>query len=120
MEGALRGEPQLFDREIRTPSGEVRYTQASYIPDVGEGEVRGLLRPRHRHHRAAADRRGGRAKAGPGWRRRSGWRGSAAGSGTFPISRMTCSDGLFEIYGISAEEFDGTYQSGGLEIRPPR
>src|SRR4029079_1612203 len=44
MEGALAGEAQLFDREIRTPSGEVRYTQASYIPDVAEdGEVRGFF-----------------------------------------------------------------------------
>jgi hypothetical protein len=33
MEGALRGEKQLFDRAIPTPSGEIRYSQASYIPD---------------------------------------------------------------------------------------
>jgi len=44
MEGALRGKAQLFDREIKTPGGEVRYTQASYIPDVAEdGEVRGFF-----------------------------------------------------------------------------
>ena len=34
IEGALAGETQLFYREIPKPSGEVRYTQASYIPDV--------------------------------------------------------------------------------------
>jgi diguanylate cyclase (GGDEF)-like protein/PAS domain S-box-containing protein len=43
MERALAGEPQLFDREIPTPSGEVRYTQASYIPDIVDGEVRGFF-----------------------------------------------------------------------------
>ncbi len=43
IEGALAGEPQLFDREIRTPSGELRYVQASYVPDVAQGEVRGIL-----------------------------------------------------------------------------
>ncbi len=43
MEGALRGEPQLFDREIPIPSGELRYTQASYIPDAVDGEVRGFF-----------------------------------------------------------------------------
>ena len=44
IEGALRGEKQLFDREIPTPSGEIRYTQASYIPDLADdGEVRGFF-----------------------------------------------------------------------------
>jgi diguanylate cyclase (GGDEF)-like protein/PAS domain S-box-containing protein len=44
MRRALAGEPQLFDREIPTPSGELRYTQASYIPDVAEdGSVRGFF-----------------------------------------------------------------------------
>ena len=34
------------------------------------------------------------------------------GTGTDPGSKMTCSDGLLEIYGISAEEFDDTYEVG--------
>ena len=37
IERALAGEPQTFDREIPTPSGELRYTQASYIPDLVDG-----------------------------------------------------------------------------------
>jgi diguanylate cyclase (GGDEF)-like protein/PAS domain S-box-containing protein len=43
MEAALAGEPQLFDRAIPTPSGAVRHTQASYIPDVADGVVRGFF-----------------------------------------------------------------------------
>ena len=43
MERALAGDAQLFDREIPTPSGEVRYTQASYVPDTVDGEVRGFF-----------------------------------------------------------------------------
>jgi PAS domain S-box-containing protein len=43
LERALAGERQMFDREIETPSGEKRYTQASYIPDVVDGEVRGIF-----------------------------------------------------------------------------
>lgn len=43
IERALAGEEQLFDREIPDPSGTVLYTQASYIPDVVDGEVRGFF-----------------------------------------------------------------------------
>jgi diguanylate cyclase (GGDEF)-like protein/PAS domain S-box-containing protein len=43
MERALAGEEQLFDREIPTPSGELRYVQASYVPDAVDGEIRGFF-----------------------------------------------------------------------------
>jgi PAS domain S-box-containing protein len=43
IERALAGEPQLFDRTIIDPSGEPRHVQASYIPDVVDGEVRGFV-----------------------------------------------------------------------------
>ena len=43
IERALAGEPQLFDREIRTPTGELRYVQASYVPDVGGGRGARIL-----------------------------------------------------------------------------
>jgi PAS domain S-box-containing protein len=33
--------------------------------------------------------------------------------------RMTCSDGLFEIYGISAEEFDDAYEVGSSKYVHP-
>jgi PAS domain S-box-containing protein len=42
IERALGGEAQLFDRTIINPTGEQRYTQASYIPDVEDGVVRGF------------------------------------------------------------------------------
>jgi diguanylate cyclase (GGDEF)-like protein/PAS domain S-box-containing protein len=43
IDGALAGEPQVFDREVVMPSGEVRYTQVSYLPDVGDQGVRGFF-----------------------------------------------------------------------------
>lgn len=42
LERALAGERQEFDREIPTPTGP-RYTQALYLPDIDDGEVRGLF-----------------------------------------------------------------------------
>lgn len=42
LERALAGERQEFDREIPTPSGP-RYTQALYLPDIHDGEVRGIF-----------------------------------------------------------------------------
>jgi PAS domain S-box-containing protein len=43
MEAALRGEPQYFERAIPVPHGDaVRHSQAHYIPDVENGEVRGF------------------------------------------------------------------------------
>jgi diguanylate cyclase (GGDEF)-like protein/PAS domain S-box-containing protein len=43
IEGALAGEPQLFDREVVTPAGDFRYTQVSYLPDIADGQVRGFF-----------------------------------------------------------------------------
>lgn len=42
IEAALAGEPQLFNRTIVDPTGTPRYTQASYIPDIVDGEVEGF------------------------------------------------------------------------------
>jgi PAS domain S-box-containing protein len=43
VEGALRGEEQTFEREIPDPSGgPPRHSQASYVPDIFEGRVRGF------------------------------------------------------------------------------
>jgi PAS domain S-box-containing protein len=36
-----------------------------------------------------------------------------------PTGKMTCSDGLFEIYGIGAEDFDETYELGGSRYVHP-
>lgn len=41
--GALEGREQVFEREIITPGGSVRYALANYFPDIAEGEVRGFF-----------------------------------------------------------------------------
>lgn len=43
IEGALAGEEQLFDRTLVDTYGRTRHTQASYVPDVVDGEVRGFF-----------------------------------------------------------------------------
>ena len=118
MEGALRGEPQMFDREITTPSGEVRYTQASYIPDVAVGEVRGfftLVTDISERRRIEKEVQKSRTRLAEAERlaRLGSW------DWDIPNGRMTCSDGLFEIYGISGEEFEGTYQPEGSKYVHP-
>jgi PAS domain S-box-containing protein len=118
IEGALAGEPQVFDREITTPAGEVRYTQASYMPDVSDGEVKGFFalviditeRRRieeeleHSHELLAEAERLARLGSWE-WDLRS--------------RRMTCSEGLFEIYGIKPEEFDEIYEVGSSKYIHP-
>lgn len=42
IEAALAGEEQLFERTLVDRHGATRYTQASYIPDIVDGEVRGF------------------------------------------------------------------------------
>lgn len=42
IEGALAGKAQLFERTLVDTHGKTRHTQASYIPDVLDGEVRGF------------------------------------------------------------------------------
>jgi PAS domain S-box-containing protein len=111
MDGALDGRPQLFDREIRTPSGELRYTQASYIPDVVDDEVVGFfvlvtdITERRRIEEEIEDNRARLAEAE---------RVARLGSWEWDIpgKRLTCSDGLFAIYGIEASDFDPDYEPG--------
>ncbi|PNY79261.1 sensor domain-containing protein [Deinococcus koreensis] len=43
IEGALAGERQHFEREIVDASGCPRYTQATYVPDIQDGEVQGFF-----------------------------------------------------------------------------
>jgi len=42
IEAVLRGETQSFERAIPSPEGGVRHSQAYYIPDIHDGEVRGF------------------------------------------------------------------------------
>lgn len=43
VRGALRGEPQSFERRLTRPDGSVRFTLAQYLPEVADGVTRGFL-----------------------------------------------------------------------------
>ncbi|MGN6587889.1 MAG: PAS domain-containing protein [Solirubrobacterales bacterium] len=110
MEGALAGEPQLFDREIETPGGESRYAQVSYIPDFdGDGEARGFFAlvtdiTERRRIEEELERSHARLAEAEHLARLGSW------DWDIPSRKMTCSNGLFEIYGIAPEEFEETYE----------
>jgi PAS domain S-box-containing protein len=118
VEGALAGEKQLFDQEIVTPSGEVRYTQASYMPDVVDGQVQGffvLVTDITERRRIEDEVQRSRTRLADAERvaRLGSWELD------IPANRITCSDGLFEIYGITAEDFDERYEPGNSRYVHP-
>jgi len=43
IRAALAGEEQIFERTISTPQGGIRYSLATYTPDVSDGCVRGIF-----------------------------------------------------------------------------
>jgi diguanylate cyclase (GGDEF)-like protein/PAS domain S-box-containing protein len=43
VDGALSGQPQLFESELTDTSRTHRHFQATYVPDVVDGEVRGFI-----------------------------------------------------------------------------
>ncbi|HEU4463288.1 MAG TPA: PAS domain-containing protein [Solirubrobacterales bacterium] len=118
IEAALAGRAQQFDGEFRTPAGELRYIQASYVPDSVEGEVRGIfvlltdITERRRIEEEVTRSRARLAEAE---------RIARIGSWEWSISdnRLTCSDGLYAIYGIAAEDFDGHYEPSNTEYIHP-
>lgn len=118
IEAALAGERQLFDREIVTPSGEIRFTQTSYIPDLTGGEVQGFfvlvtdISERRLIEEEVEDSRTRLAEAE---------RLARLGSWEWDLTtnRMRCSEGLFRIYGIRAEDFDGKYEPSGSKYVHP-
>jgi PAS domain S-box-containing protein len=117
IEGALAGETQLFHREIPTPAGEVRYTQSSYIPDLVGGEVRGffvLVTDITEQRRIEEEVERSRARLAEAERiaRIGSWEWD------IPDQRLTCSEGLYEIYGIGSEAFDGHYEGGSRNVHP--
>jgi PAS domain S-box-containing protein len=114
IEGALAGEKQLFDREIPTPSGEVRYTQTSYIPDVVDGEVRGFFAlvtdiTERRRIEEEVERSRARLVEAERVARLGSWEWD------IPTNRLTCSEGLFAIYGIDPDDFDGRYDPSNTD-----
>ncbi|HEU4738691.1 MAG TPA: PAS domain-containing protein [Solirubrobacterales bacterium] len=118
VEGALAGQTQKFDGELRTATGELRYTQSSYVPDTVEGEVRGIfvlvtdITERRRIEEEVAHSRTRLAEAE---------RIARIGSWEWDIqtNQLTCSDGLFAIYGITAEDFDGHYEPSNTQYIHP-
>ena len=118
IENALEGRTQQFDGEIRAPSGELRYIQASYVPDVAEGEVRGifvLLTDITERRRIEEEVTRSRTRLAEAERiaRIGSWEWD------IPNNRLTCSDGLFAIYGITAEDFDGHYEPSNTQYVHP-
>lgn len=115
MERALAGEPQHFERAIPTPSGEIRYTQASYIPDAEDAKVHGffvLVTDITDRRRAEQEVERSRARLAEAERI------AHLGSWEWDIAtdRIEWSDGLLEIYGISPDEFAGRYESASDRV----
>lgn len=118
VEGALSGESQLFDREIVIPSGDVRYTQVSYVPDIVDGEARGffvLVTDITERRRIEEEVERSRARLAEAERvaRLGSWEWDV------PANRLTCSDGLLAIYGIGQEDFDGRYDPSNTQYVHP-
>jgi PAS domain S-box-containing protein len=118
VEGALAGRKQLFDRELHTPTGEVRFTQASYIPDVVDGEVRGFFVlvtdiTERRLIEAEGERSRIRLAEAERIARLGSWEWD------IPGKQVTCSDGLLAIYGIRAEDLEGHYEPGSSKYIHP-
>jgi PAS domain S-box-containing protein len=117
IEAALTGKAQLFDQEIRTPGGDLRYTQASYVPDLVDGEVRGFFVlvtdiTERRRIEEEVERSRSRLAEAERVARIGSWEWD------IPSGLLTCSEGLYAIYGIRAEDFDGHYEGGSQRVHP--
>lgn len=117
IEGALAGETQLFHREIRIPSGEIRYIQSSYIPDTVDGQVRGFFVlvtdiTQRRQIEEEVERSRARLAEAERVAKMGSWEWD------IPSKRLICSEGLYTIYGIDSEDFDGHYEGGSQHVHP--
>jgi PAS domain S-box-containing protein len=117
IEAALAGESREFDREISTPSGEVRYVHASYVPDVVDGVVRGFFVlasdvTERRRIEGEMERRGDLLAEAEKIARMGSWEWDIA------ENTVVWSAGLFAIYGIGPDEFEGRYQPSSERVHP--
>ncbi|HET9023152.1 MAG TPA: PAS domain-containing protein [Burkholderiaceae bacterium] len=115
LQRALAGEAQQFERAIPTPSGELRYTQASYVPDIVDGKVLGLfVLVTDITDRKRAEEEVERARA----RLAEAERIARVGSWEWdiPSNHVSWSPGLCEIYGIAPEEFGSRYEPGADRV----
>lgn len=117
VEGVLAGEARHLHREITLPDGEVRHTQDSFVPDLVDGEVRGFFilvtdLTESRRAEEEVERARARLAAAERMARLGSWEWD------IPGERLVCSEGLFAIYGIEAEDFDGRYAGGSERVHP--
>lgn len=109
--GVLNGEEQLFERTLVDMAGNVRHTQASYVPDIVAGECVGFfvlvtdVTPRVEAQRAMDEAQ----------------RLAQLGSWSMDVSTgvITWSDELYRIFGVERESFVPTVE-GLLERVDPR
>jgi PAS domain S-box-containing protein len=117
IEAALAGERREFDRDIQTPSGEVRSVQASYIPDVVDGVVRGFFVlasdvTERKRIEDEVERRGALLAEAEKIARMGSWEWDIA------ENTVVWSPGLFAIYGISPDDFEGRYRPSSERVHP--
>lgn len=114
---ALAGERRDFDREITTPAGALRFVRASYIPDVVDGVVRGFSVlatdvTERKHDEDEIERRGKLLAEAEQIARMGSWEWDIA------ENRVVWSAGLFAIYGIDPDAFEGRYQPSSERVHP--
>jgi len=111
FERALAGEQLTFDREVLDKTGQqVRHTQATYVPDVVDGEVQGVfVLVTDVTQRVDAQRAMDEAQS---LARLGSWSLDVA------TGRITWSAELYRIFGVDPEEFVPTVESLRARVHP--
>ena len=118
IDRVLSGEKVAFELELPYHQLGMRYVQASYTPEIGsDGMVRGFLAAivdmtERRHAEVALLRTEERLRIATRTGRIGLWDWDIA------RNRVTWTDSLYEIHGVSPEEFDGSVESFTALIHP--